>query len=164
MFRNVLDAGLIAEASDHVAWLLEKNPGQRPEQLHHNLMTDDPFWVRLVSDDRLLDVAQKFIGPNIALFASNYIAKRPFDGQEVLWHQDGSFWPLEPMEVVTLWLALDDVDRENGCLRVIPGSQDSRLLSVEELQVRDDGKNVLGKGMDPSQLDDSKAVDISLKA
>ena len=106
--RQVLDAGLVQEARDHVVWLLERNPGVRPEQLHHHLMQNDPFWVRLVSDGRLLDIAEEYVGPNIALFASHYISKPPEDGQSVLWHQDGSYWPLEPMEVVTLWLAVDD--------------------------------------------------------
>ena len=46
-----------------------------------------------------------------------------FDGQPVLWHQDGSFWPLKPMEVISLWLSLDEVTPENGCMRVIPGTQ-----------------------------------------
>ena len=62
-------------------------------------MTHDPFWVRLVGDQRLLDIAKLFIGPNIALFASHYIAKPPGEGQAVLWHQDAHYWPLEPMEV-----------------------------------------------------------------
>lgn len=162
--RNVIDADLAQEARNHVEWLLEKNPGTRPEQLHHTLMTVDPFWVRLVSDGRLLDVAEQFIGPNIALFASHYIAKHPFGGQAVLWHQDGSYWPLEPMEVVTLWLAVDDSTPENGCLRVIPGTQTTKLLSREELQERTDVDNVLGSGMDPSLVDESKAVDLVLKA
>jgi len=161
--RNVLDAGLIKEASRHIDWLLEKNPGTRPEQLHHYLMTRDAFWVRLISDARLLDVAEQFVGPNIALFASHYIAKRPHDGQAVLWHQDGSYWPLEPMEVVTLWLAIDESTPENGCMRVIPGSQNTRLLSREELQKRDDVDNVLGTGMDPALVDEEKAVDLVLQ-
>lgn len=164
IFRNVLDAGLIQEASRHIDWLLEKNPGLRPEQLHNNLMQNDPFWVRLVGDDRLLDIAEQFIGPNIALFASHYISKRPFDGQAVLWHQDGSYWPLEPMEVVTLWLAIDDSAPENGCMRVIPGTQNSRLLQRDELQDRDDGTNVLASGMDSSLVDESQAADLILKA
>ena len=37
IYRNVLDADLVAEASDHVDWLLQKNPDVRPEQLHNNL-------------------------------------------------------------------------------------------------------------------------------
>ncbi len=162
--KEILDAELIKEVRSHVDWLLLKNPDTRPEQLHHFLMQDDPFWVRLVSDDRLLDIAEKFVGPNIALFASHYIAKCPFDGQAVLWHQDGTYWPLEPMEVVTLWLAIDDSDRENGCMRVIPNTQAMRLFSEDELQQKNDGKNVLGSGIDPALVDESKAVDVILKA
>src|SRR5690349_9903160 len=152
IFRNVLDQGLIAEASDHVDWLLARNPGLRPEQLHNNLMTDDPFWVRLVSDPRLLDVAEQFIGPNIALFASHYISKPPFDGQAVLWHQDGSYWPLEPMEVVTLWLAVDRADPENGCMRVIGGTQNLDLKSMDSHQ---EEVSVLGSGIADEFVDES---------
>jgi ectoine hydroxylase-related dioxygenase (phytanoyl-CoA dioxygenase family) len=164
IFRNVLDADLIQETSNHIDWLLAKNPGLRPEQLHHNLVQNDPFWVRLVSDDRLLDIAEQFVGPNIALFASHYISKPPYDGQAVLWHQDGSYWPLEPMEVVTLWLAIDDSVPENGCMRVIPGTQHSRLLRRDELIERTDVENVLLSGMDPALVDESQAVDVILKA
>lgn len=158
--HRVLDEDLVEEARRHIDWLLERNPGVRPEQLHHELMQDDPFWVRLISDPRLLDVAQAFIGPDIALFASHYIAKRPHDGQAVLWHQDGSYWPLEPMRVVTLWLALDHADPENGCLRVIPRTQDAVL---QEMPQRTDVETVLGSGLDDSQVDEQTAVDIILE-
>lgn len=158
--RNVIDRELVEQGRSHIDWLLQKNPGTRPEQLHNDLMQDDPFWVRLVADDRLLDLAEMFIGPNIALFASHYIAKRPFDGQAVLWHQDGGFWPLEPMEVVTLWLSLDEVDAENGCLRVIPGTHELGLQAKHE---RKDVDNVLGEEMDLDQVDESKAVDVELQ-
>lgn len=161
LFQNVLDKDLIAEASAHIDWLLEKNPGLRPEQLHNNLMTDDPFWVRLVADPRLLDIAEQFVGPNIALFASHYISKPPFDGQPVLWHQDGSYWPLEPMEVVTLWLAIDDSDPENGCMRAIPRTQD---LDLQKMEVRKDIESVLGSAIDDRYVDESKAVDFVLGA
>lgn len=164
IFRNVLDADLVGEARQHVDWLLQKNPDTRPEQLHHFLMTDDPFWVRLISDDRLLDIAEQFIGPDIALFASHYICKRPYDGQAVLWHQDGTYWPLEPMEVVTLWLAIDNTDAENGCMRVLPRTQNMRLLTPEELVQQNDGTNVLGSGIDPAQIDESQAIDVLLAA
>ena len=157
--RNVIDKDLVEEGRQHIDWLLAKNPDLRPEQLGHNLMTQDAFWVRLVGDDRLLDVAEEFIGPNIALFASHYIAKRPHDGQAVLWHQDGSYWPLEPMEVVTLWLSLDEVNAENGCMEVIPGTQHMKL---EEMKPRTDVANVLNSSIDDSFVDESKAVDINL--
>ena len=94
--RNAIDAELAAETAEHVHWLGRKYPDVRPEQLHHHLLVNDPFMHRLVGDNRLLDILEQFIGPNIALFAAHYIAKRPYDGQAVLWHQDGTYWPLEP--------------------------------------------------------------------
>jgi ectoine hydroxylase-related dioxygenase (phytanoyl-CoA dioxygenase family) len=159
--RGVVDRDLASEASAHVDWLCRRHPELRPEQLGHQLVADDPFWVRLVGDDRLLDVAEAFVGPNIALFASHYIAKPPHTGQAVLWHQDGAFWPLEPMSVVTLWLAADEVTTENGCMRVIPGSHRHQL---EGTRSRKDVANVLGAeiDVDPSLIDDSQAVDIEL--
>jgi len=96
--RNVLDGELIAEADVHVDWLLVRNPELRPEELGHRLARNDPFWLRLVSDGRLLDIVEAFIGPHIALFATHYLCKPPRMGRPVLWHQDGAFWPLEPME------------------------------------------------------------------
>ncbi len=159
IFRDVLYADLIQEASDHVDWLLKRNPDLRGEQLHAHLMEHDAFWVRLVSDPRLLDIAEQFVGPNIALFASHYISKPPFTGQEVLWHQDGGYWPLEPMEVVTLWLAVDRADKENGCMRVIPGTQTLQLIDM--MNSADKGA-VLDRETPPEYVDESKAVDIVL--
>src|SRR3569623_1863966 len=78
IFRDVLDPQLIEEARGHVEWLQHQHPDRRGEHLGHTLVKDDPFWVRLVSDDRLLDVAQALIGPNIApksiarIFLQNY--------------------------------------------------------------------------------------------
>ncbi|MBM7784934.1 phytanoyl-CoA dioxygenase family protein [Tenggerimyces flavus] len=142
IFKNVVDSDLIKEVNAHVEWLQAKHPELRGEQLGNTLMPNDPFWVRLVSDDRLLDLAEIFIGPNIALFASHYISKPAFSGQPVLWHQDAAFWPLEPMSVVTLWLAVDHSTPENGCVRVVPGSHKH---GVDEMRDNNDVESVLGK-------------------
>ena len=162
--RNAIDAELASETAEHVHWLAKKHPDTRPEQFHHDMLVADPFMHRLVGDDRLLDIVEQFIGPNIALYAAHYIAKPPYQGQRVLWHQDGTYWPLEPMEVTTIWLAATQSTRENGCLRVLPGTQNNRLLSRAELQDVDDGKNVLSSGIHPSQIDDSHVVDLELQA
>lgn len=158
--RAVIDRDLVDEARSHVDWLIKRNPDVRPELLDTQLVRDDPFWVRLVSDDRLLDLAQAIIGSDIALFASHYIAKPPHTGQPVLWHQDGAYWPLEPMEVVTAWLAVSDSTRENGCMRVIPSSHTSPLLPVQE---RADLPNVLSSSLGSDAVDPSRAVDVCLE-
>lgn len=161
VFPNVLSEDLMQEAKEHVDWLIRKHPDLRPENLNTNLIHDDPFWLRLVSDDRLLDIAQAFIGPDIALFASHYISKPAFHGRPVLWHQDGSYWPLDPMEVITLWLAVDDSTTANGCLRVIPGTH---RLQLQEMKGSFEVENVLGSEIEKKFVDESKAVDIELKS
>ncbi|QGQ95117.1 phytanoyl-CoA dioxygenase family protein [Paenibacillus psychroresistens] len=161
LFPNVLDNGLMNEAKQHIEWLIEKNPHIRPESLGTNLVKDDPFWLRLVSDDRLLDIAEQFIGPNIALFASHYISKPPFDGQPVLWHQDGSYWPLEPMNVVSLWLAVDDSLPENGCLCVIP---ETHTMELQQMKKNLTIANVLESEVDPALVEEDKAVDLILSS
>ncbi len=156
VFPQVLDGALVDEAAAHVDWLLARHPDRRPEMLSNELVDDDPFWLRLVSDPRLLDIAEQFIGPDIALFASHYISKPAGDGQPVLWHQDAAYWPLQPMEVVSLWLAVDDSTPDNGCLQVLPGSHRGAVHGLRRI---DAVANVLGSEI-AVEVDESAAVDV----
>ena len=78
---------------------------------------------------------------------------------------DDPFWlRLISMEVVTRWLAADDTDAENGCLRILPGTQNERLLSWEELEKSTDDSDVLGSGMRPEDVDEDAAIDLEMAA
>jgi phytanoyl-CoA hydroxylase len=156
--RDVLDRDLVAAAGRHVEWLGARHPDRRGEDLDHDLVADDPFWLRLVGDDRLLDLAEVFLGSDLALFASHYIAKPARSGRPVLWHQDAGYWPLEPMAVVTLWLAVDPSTPANGCLRVLPGSHRG---DVHTLRARPDVDSVLGSES-TMEVDERAAVDVVL--
>jgi ectoine hydroxylase-related dioxygenase (phytanoyl-CoA dioxygenase family) len=140
IIRDVIPMDLVEEARSHIAWLMEKYPDVRPEHLHHPLIRNDAFWVRLISDSRLTDIAEYFLGPDIACFTAHYICKPAFDGQPVLWHQDGAYWKLEPMQALTVWLAVDRSSTENGCLRMIPGSH---RLPLHAPSLRTDTENML---------------------
>jgi phytanoyl-CoA hydroxylase len=161
IFRGVIDAELIGEARKHVAWLRARHPSLRSEHLHHPLMRDDAFWVRLVTDDRLVAIVRRFLGPDLGCFTSHYICKPPGDGQAVLWHQDGAYWNLTPMQALSVWLAVDDSDLENGCLRMIPGTHRTSLGAIV---LRDDVPNMLHSSIDPALVDSARAVAIELKA
>ena len=109
------------------------------------IMRNDPFWVRLLTDPRLVALARQFadfIDTEVALFSSHYFIKQPRTGLAVGWHQDGAYWPLAPMHVLTLWLAVDPVDRDNGCLRLVRGSHTWRLGQLTE--TGRNGSDVLG--------------------
>jgi ectoine hydroxylase-related dioxygenase (phytanoyl-CoA dioxygenase family) len=61
--------------------------------------------------------------PSVVAWGSHFFCKMPQDGKTVSWHQDASYWPLTPSKAVTVWLAIDDADRGNACMRYIPGTQ-----------------------------------------
>ena len=73
----------------------------------------------------MLDLVESIIGPDIVLWSSHFISKDPFIGRATPWHEDSTYWTgrLDRYDkLVTVWLALDDVDTGNGCMQVIPGS------------------------------------------
>ena len=64
-------------------------------------------------------------------------------------HQDGQYWPIRPLATCTVWLAVDDSDRENGCLTVIPGSHRDRVHFRH--RTRTDEDIVLNQAVDDSR-------------
>ena len=152
------------EVENHVHWLSEKYPNIRPEAFHHHLLIHDPFIHHLLKQREILDIVEQIIGSDIALFGAHYIAKKPFNGKPVGWHQDGSYWPLEPMDVVSVWLAGTISIKENACMRVIPGTQNKRLLNPSEMMGVDTEEYVLDLAIHSDEIDESKAVDIELNA
>jgi hypothetical protein len=95
--------------------------GERPEGMDVPHFTD-PALFRWLLAPPVLDVVEPLLGPDLALFSSHFLCKPAGRGQRVPWHEDSAYWrgQLEPMEVVTVWLAIDPSRRENGCLRVVP--------------------------------------------
>jgi phytanoyl-CoA hydroxylase len=55
------------------------------------------------------------------LLQSMYLFKQPQIGAEVGWHQDATYLCTRPVTVTGLWIALDDADRDNGCLMALSG-------------------------------------------
>ncbi|SCE96534.1 Phytanoyl-CoA dioxygenase (PhyH) [Micromonospora viridifaciens] len=76
--------------------------------------------------DEVLDWVEPLVGPNIALWSSHFISKDPFTGRATPWHEDSAYWEGrfdDYDNIVTIWLALEGGSfKENGCMRVIPGS------------------------------------------
>ncbi len=77
----------------------------------------------LITHPRIVQCVRDLLGEDVVGWGSHYFCKLPHDGKVVNWHQDASYWPLTPSKTVTVWLAIDDADRENACMRFIPGSQ-----------------------------------------
>jgi non-haem Fe2+, alpha-ketoglutarate-dependent halogenase len=76
----------------------------------------------LLTHPSIVAYVKDLLGENVIGWGSHYFCKMPRDGKAVSWHQDAIYWPLTPSKTVTVWLAVDDADTENACMRFIPGS------------------------------------------
>ena len=80
-------------------------------------------WARdIVGDPRLLDVMESLLGPDLLVFTSTFFIKEPDTDAITAWHQDATFFGLQPYEHVTAWVALSEASVEAGCMEFIPGS------------------------------------------
>lgn len=70
---------------------------------------------------------------NPLLWQTMYIFKQPHIGGEVRWHQDGSYLISDPSTVSGVWVAIEDANRDNGCLWVQPGGHRSPLREIYQV-------------------------------
>lgn len=95
----------------------------RPEtlkQLQH--MTGDPFFQECTRDPHWLRLAADLLGEEARGLGPEWFNKPPGTEAPTPPHQDNYYFNLKPANVLTVWVALDPVDEENGCLRYLPGS------------------------------------------
>ena len=86
----------------------------------------EPRLLEFLLDDDVLDLVEPLLGPDFGLWSSHFIAKEAGTGRRTPWHEDSAYWEGRfdrfDLGIVTVWLAIDRSDRENGCMKVIPGS------------------------------------------
>lgn len=70
---------------------------------------------------RILDVTEALIGPDVYALQSMLFLNPPGKGGQG-WHQDSCYIKTHPDTLIGAWIALEEVDEENGCLWVVPGS------------------------------------------
>ena len=115
----------------------------------HSLM-----WFCLRPD--LLDVIEALEGPDLILWTTSVFHRPAVKGVATPWHQDGEYWPIEPITGASAWVAVTPARRENGCLRVIPCSHKRHARHVER-----DGS--FSRTLAPNAFDEADAVDIELE-
>lgn len=76
----------------------------------------------IVTNAKIVACVKDLLGENVVGWGSHFFCKMPGDGKSVAWHQDSSYWPLTPSKAITVWLAVDDADVENACMRFVKGS------------------------------------------
>lgn len=133
--RNFLPAADLAEVTAQLdRYISEVVPGlppeaafyqdrDRPETLKQmQFMERDPWFLQNMQNPRWLKLAETLVGEPAAAQGPEWFNKPPGLDHPTPPHQDNYYFNLLPPNVVTIWMALDVVDDENGCLRYVPGS------------------------------------------
>ena len=86
------------------------------------LVGNDDVFLGLAKDPRLLGPVTELLGPDIKLFRDALMMKPARHGSAKPYHQDSAYWQVDPPDLCSAWIALDDATLKNGCMRVLPGS------------------------------------------
>ena len=87
------------------------------------LWMSDPDFARFCKDSPAPRIAAELLGTSkVNLFMDQLFAKAPGTGARTGWHNDLPYWPLKGWQVLTTWVALDPITKENGALEFIRGS------------------------------------------
>lgn len=121
----------------------------------------EPALLEFLLSDEALDLVEPLLGPDILLWSSHFICKDPFTGRATPWHEDSAYWKGRVSQydkIVTIWLALDRSTRENGCMRIIPGSHTDGFSEYEAVDKKQNtfGSQIIG-------IDDARAVYFELE-
>jgi len=120
-----------------------------------------PWLYDLVAHPRILDAVEGVIGPNILCWGASFFIKEPHNKSYVSWHQDLTYWGLDPADIVTAWVALSESTRENGAMRVVPGTHRTDIIPHTDTF---DPDNLLSRGQEISvSVDESRAVMLELQ-
>ncbi len=148
-----------------VTALLSSKPEPYPDQgwharlipRHHNRFLDSALAYKLSSLPAMVSRMASICGNDLMLWRAHFFDKGP-GAKEIPWHQDYNYWPLEPPVIISAWLAIDRVTRDNACMQFIPGSHRKLLPHIPATE-----DMAFLEMADPELVDESLAIDIELE-
>lgn len=136
ILRSFLDTAEISEVLNNVQRYIEtvipempseqvyyENPGQTASLKQIQKFHDyDGYFKALFVTGRLRALAAELLGEDVIPTNMQYFSKPPGLGKPTPAHQDGYYFKISPKKALTMWLALDAIDTENGCIRYVRGA------------------------------------------
>jgi hypothetical protein len=165
-----IPAAMLVRMRDAYDKLLDDNPHISPDfMLGPHLKTPgtqgvkgSQDWLDFATHSEILERVAQLVGDDLILWGTTIFGKPARVGKETPWHQDGDYYPIRPLETITVWIALDDVTVENGCMRFIPGSHKSKKLYNHHWVENPD--LTINLVCDEDQFDESSAYNLELAA
>ena len=119
-------------------------------------------WLEFATQPEILDIAAQLVGEDLILWGTTIFGKPARIGKATPWHQDGEYYPIRPLETISVWIALDDATKENGCMRFIPGSHKARKTYSHHWE--EDDTLTINQVCDAEHFDETTAHDLILEA
>ncbi len=126
--------------------------------VHVGLAASSTVFQEAVGDDRLLDILEVILAPNIEFLSDKVVFKSDAMTFASPWHQDWHYW--HGAHKLSIWVALDDATVENGCLKLFPGSHKSAIVHDGDAS---DGHG-FGNRLRPDAVDEDLAITAELEA
>ncbi len=167
-YATRLDLFSAAEMNDFRASFDTLEAREGPEKCAIGLQgrhMDEEFIWQMAADPRVIEAISACMGEDVMLLSTHFFCKYPDPDNKkyVAWHQDITYWGLEPPEAHTAWIAVDDSDEENGCMEVIPGSHRDGI-ATHGTSASTDNLLSIHQEIPDDLVDSSKAVPIELSA
>ncbi len=116
-------------------WVQDEKGGQY--RLSHSgvitftihLVARSPVLAEFAAHPAIKDICHDLIGDDVRVYWDQSVYKKTQVAQEFPWHQDNGYTFTAPQQYVTIWIPLVDVDEENGCPWIAPGTH--RLGTLE---------------------------------
>lgn len=104
---------------------LDRDGNVRPEMLLHKIQgvcVIEPRVLELAKEPDIVGRVQALLGRKLDVFGTKFFPMLPHGGTSTRWHQDTHYFGTESEDIVTCGIYLQDTDRSNGCLKIIPRS------------------------------------------
>jgi len=157
---DILSLEAVIEIKEEIENIEKKYPDQIKDLNRNNIHYYSPIFDKLVHNSNILDVVENFIGHNILVAGSVLFLKEPDNKVFISWHQDGIYQGWEPFNSITAWIAITDVNEENGCMRMWPGSHKDQFKEHKDTFNKN---NLLTRGQTIENIPLKETVPIILK-
>jgi len=158
---DVMSAAEAAAARRKIEAFERSLGGPIPREMCHKPHLYSQTIDAIIRRPEILDRVESIIGPDILCWETVLFMKEAKTPAFISWHQDATYWGLEPYEILTAWVALSPSTRESGCMRVLPGSHVGPIAAHKDSFAPN---NMLSRGQEIQvEVDQAKVVDLVLR-
>ena len=158
---DVLTLEEAQEIKKEIEYIEKKWPNELIGLGRNNVHYISPTFDKVCHNSKILDAVESIIGKNILVGGTTLFIKEPDKKGFVSWHQDAKYIGFKPYNWVTAWLAITDVNEENGCMRMWSGSHKENIKDHKDTY---DKNNLLTRGQTVQNVPIEKTTPNILKA